>query len=204
MRQANSTGLDWEIRSCTRCAALLAAHPENPPTAMRSVVPRPVLSPPMRAPLMLVGQAPGLTEYTTGSPFSGQAGHAIRQLFSSCGVPFMDFDRLVYQTSAVKCFPAGGRTANAGKTRRRDDKVAPLLRLLGAPDRRNSAKNYYRAWQRRHESARHASRTPKPALKRCCRNDGTLGRDRHRLPCPYIRRKLLFERQKQQAKTGTR
>jgi uracil-DNA glycosylase family 4 len=110
MREANSTGLDCEIRSCTRCAAVLAAHPENPPTAMRSVVSRPVLSPPMRAPLMLIGQAPGLTEYTTGRPFSGQAGDAIRQLFSSCGVPFMDFDRLVYQTSAVKCFP--GRRKN--------------------------------------------------------------------------------------------
>jgi uracil-DNA glycosylase family 4 len=104
-RVANSTGLDSEIRSCTRCAAVLAAHYENPPTAMRCVVSRPILSPPMRAPIMLIGQAPGLTEYTTGRPFSGQAGVAIRQLFSSCGVPFMNFDRLVYQTSAVKCFP---------------------------------------------------------------------------------------------------
>ncbi len=113
MREANSTGLDCEIRSCTRCAAILAKHPENPPTAMRNVVARPILSPPMRAPLMLIGQAPGLTEYTTGRPFSGQAGDAIRQLFSSCGVPFMDFDRLVYQTSAVKCFP--GRKEDRGR-----------------------------------------------------------------------------------------
>lgn len=102
--------LDYEIRNCTRCTAVLSSHPENPPSVMRSVEPKPILSPPICAKIMLVGQAPGLTEYKTGRPFSGPAGDAIRQLFSACGVRFMDFDRLVYQTSAVKCFP--GRRKN--------------------------------------------------------------------------------------------
>jgi uracil-DNA glycosylase family 4 len=102
--------LDTEIRKCTRCSAILGAHPENPPRVMQCVQPRPILSEPMRAPVMLVGQAPGLTEYQTGRPFSGQAGGGIRQVFAECGLAPADFDRIVYQTSAVKFFP--GRRRN--------------------------------------------------------------------------------------------
>lgn len=102
--------LESEIRSCTRCAMLLAVHPENPPRSMHGVLPKPIMSEPMRAPVMLIGQAPGLTEYETGRPFSGQAGDGIRKLFADCGVDPADFDRIVYQTSAVKCFP--GRKKN--------------------------------------------------------------------------------------------
>lgn len=102
--------LNREIRSCERCGKALERHPESPPNIMRGVVPKPILSDPMQAPLMLIGQAPGLTEYQTGRPFSGQAGGGIRQLFADCGLPHSDFDRIVYQTSAVKCFP--GRRQN--------------------------------------------------------------------------------------------
>ncbi len=107
---AATIDLDREIRNCTRCAAVLAVHPENPPQSMRGVQPKPILSRPMCTPVMLVGQAPGLTEYETGRPFTGQAGDGVRKLFSECGVDPADFDRVVYQTSAVKCFP--GRKKN--------------------------------------------------------------------------------------------
>jgi uracil-DNA glycosylase len=102
--------LDQEIRKCTRCAMVLNTHPENPPISTNRVHPRPILSEPMRAKVMLIGQAPGLTEYQTGRPFSGQAGGGIRQLFSECGITPRDFDQIVFQTSAVKCFP--GRKRN--------------------------------------------------------------------------------------------
>lgn len=102
--------LDREIRSCKRCGEALERHPENPPNIMRGVAPKPILSDPMQAPVMLIGQAPGLTEYQTGKPFSGPAGGGIRRLFADCGLPHSDFDRIVYQTSAVKCFP--GRRRN--------------------------------------------------------------------------------------------
>ncbi|OMI09269.1 hypothetical protein BSN85_17200 [Bradyrhizobium brasilense] len=59
---------------------------------------------------MLIGQAPGLTEYDSGLPFQGQAGKDIRSFFAACDVRSDEFDRVVYQTSAVKCFP--GRKAN--------------------------------------------------------------------------------------------
>jgi uracil-DNA glycosylase family 4 len=67
----------------------------------------------MRAPVMLVGQAPGLTEYETRRPFSGPAGDGIRTLLAKCGISLADFDRDVYQTSVVKCFP--GRKKNKAK-----------------------------------------------------------------------------------------
>jgi uracil-DNA glycosylase family 4 len=76
-------------------------------------VPRPVLSKPQPAPIMLVGQAPGLTEYDSGLPFQGPAGAEIRTLFYACGVQPDEFDDIVYQTSAVKCFP--GRKLNNGR-----------------------------------------------------------------------------------------
>ncbi|WP_420967907.1 uracil-DNA glycosylase family protein [Bradyrhizobium sp. B120] len=62
---------------------------------------------------MLVGQAPGLTEYRTGQPFSGPAGSGVRNLFVASGLPASEFDRAVYQTSAVKCFP--GRKPNQSR-----------------------------------------------------------------------------------------
>src|SRR5262245_24360687 len=113
MPTSSLSALNEEIQICNKCASILCAHPENPPARMAPVRSRPVLSTPTRAQVLLIGQAPGLTEYTSGNPFSGQAGSGIREVFSSCGLGPADFDRRVYQTSAVKCFP--GRFLDRGK-----------------------------------------------------------------------------------------
>lgn len=105
--------LDVEIRVCVRCADSLAKHPVNPPSRPEKVVPRPILSTPFSASIMLIGQAPGLTEYDRGLPFQGQAGSGIRSLFAACGVRPDEFDRVVYQTSSAKCFP--GRKQNGSR-----------------------------------------------------------------------------------------
>jgi uracil-DNA glycosylase family 4 len=117
--------LDREMRSCTLCAEILAKHPVYPPNDNSPVLPRPIFSPPMQAPVMLIGQAPGPTEYRTSKPFSGQAGDGARALFAECGLPESDFDRLVYQTSAAKCFP--GRRPNNGRWEDRPP-CEPMLR----------------------------------------------------------------------------
>ncbi|MGZ8907906.1 MAG: uracil-DNA glycosylase family protein [Methylobacter sp.] len=54
---------------------------------------------------MLIGQAPGLTEYRTGSPFSGQAGRDIRKLFEECRCDAEHFERIVFTSAIAKCFP---------------------------------------------------------------------------------------------------
>jgi uracil-DNA glycosylase family 4 len=105
--------LDTEIRACTRCADNVARYPVNPPRRLERVVPRPVLSTPFTAAIMLIGQAPGLTEYDSGRPFQGPAGQDIRSFFAACGVRSDEFDRVVFQTSAVKCFP--GRKLNGAR-----------------------------------------------------------------------------------------
>ena len=73
--------LDKEIRSCVKCASILARWPEDGPPRLKPVVPRPVLSEPMSAPILLIGQAPGPTEYRTGRPFSGGAASQPRSEF---------------------------------------------------------------------------------------------------------------------------
>ena len=70
------------LRSCTRCASLLATKAVDPANSTETVEPRPIVRPLKLRKVMLIGQAPGLTEYKTGEPFSGQAGKDVRELFA--------------------------------------------------------------------------------------------------------------------------
>src|SRR5690348_16043356 len=70
--------LDTVIRNCRLCEPILSIWPDDPPKSHAPVQPRPILSQPSQAAILLVGQAPGLTEYRSGRPFSGGAGEGIR------------------------------------------------------------------------------------------------------------------------------
>ena len=59
---------------------------------------------------MIVGQAPGAVELTTGLPFSGRAGAELRRWLARAGI---DEAHLPYRTSMTKCFP-GKAAAGAG------------------------------------------------------------------------------------------
>jgi len=112
----NLFDLDREIRDCRRCELILSNWPDDPPSSHAPVRPRPILSRPGLTRILLIGQAPGLTEYRGGLPFSGGAGRGIRDLLAKCGLQSSEFDKYVYQTSIMKCFP--GRRLN--KTRYED------------------------------------------------------------------------------------
>jgi len=56
---------------------------------------------------MIVGQAPGAVELTTGLPFSGRAGAELRRWLARAGI---DEDHLPYRTSITKCFPGKAAT----------------------------------------------------------------------------------------------
>lgn len=56
---------------------------------------------------MIVGQAPGAVELTTGLPFSGRAGAELRRWLARAGI---DEAQLPYRTSITKCFPGKART----------------------------------------------------------------------------------------------
>jgi len=91
--------LHAEIRACTRCADA-------------GFIPRafPVVAGRASDRVMIVGQAPGAVELTTGLPFSGRAGAELRRWLARAGI---DEDHLPYRTSITKCFP-GKAASGAG------------------------------------------------------------------------------------------
>lgn len=80
---------------------------------------------------MLIGQAPGLTEYRTNTPFSGQAGQDIRALFQECGFGPSQFEQSVSTSAVAKCFPGSKLTKRrSGEGFRRED-LKPSTVMLG-------------------------------------------------------------------------
>ena len=94
--------LHARIRACTKCVAA-------------GYLPRaaPVVAGDIRDRVMIVGQAPGIVELTTGMPFSGRAGAELRRWLARAGLPA---DQLPYRTSITKCFP--GKAASGSGDRR--------------------------------------------------------------------------------------
>ena len=90
------------VRACTKCVAagyLPSAFPIVAGKASDRV--------------MIIGQAPGAVELTTGLPFSGRAGAELRRWLAQAGI---DEAQLPYRTSITKCFP--GKAATGAGDRR--------------------------------------------------------------------------------------
>jgi hypothetical protein len=92
-------GLHSRIRACTKCvdAGYL-------PSAF------PIVAGKATDRVMIIGQAPGAVELTTGLPFSGRAGAELRRWLAQAGI---DEAHLPYRTSITKCFP-GKSASGAG------------------------------------------------------------------------------------------
>ena len=105
--------LHSEIRACTKCVDA-------------GLIPRafPIVAGKASDRVMIVGQAPGAVELTTGLPFSGRAGAELRRWLERAGI---DEAHLPYRTSMTKCFP-GKAASGAG-----DRKPSPLEIALCAP-----------------------------------------------------------------------
>lgn len=86
-----------DVRSCTRCRLSQTRTNAVPGEGSPG------------APLMIVGEAPGVREDEEGRPFVGAAGRVLDSILSSLGL-----DRSkVYVTNAVKCRPPGNRPVHA-------------------------------------------------------------------------------------------
>lgn len=109
-----------QLSTCRKCAAELCKREVDPTSSAERVEPRPIVRDLEPKPFMLIGQAPGLTEYQQGKPFSGQAGADVRRLFEECGVGQGDFDGLVHSSAVAKCYP-GSRLVKKGDRVRRED-----------------------------------------------------------------------------------
>ncbi len=89
--QRDLESLHADIRACTRCVDA-------------GFIPRafPIVAGKASDRVMIIGQAPGAVELTTGLPFSGRAGAELRRWLARAGI---DEEHLPYRTSMTKCFP---------------------------------------------------------------------------------------------------
>ena len=104
--------LHARIRACTKCVAAGYLEQAAPVVAGR-IADR----------VMIVGQAPGIVELTTRTPFSGRAGAELRRWLARAGI---SEEQLPYRTSITKCFP--GKAPGAG-----DRRPSPAEIALCAP-----------------------------------------------------------------------
>jgi len=118
---------DNALRACNKCSDLFTRNKVDPREGDVTVLPRPIVSGIREKPVLLIGQAPGLSEYRTGKPFQGDAGQGIRAIFDELGLPRSRFDELVYSSAAMKCFPGSKPVLRGGKTR---EDIAPTARML--------------------------------------------------------------------------
>ncbi len=109
--------LDNAMRNCRKCALSFAQYPVDPRDGSACVEPRPIISGIGPRAIMLIGQAPGLTEYKTGKPFQGDAGQGIRAILAELGLSRTRFDELVYSAAVIKCFPGSKPKLRVGKVR---------------------------------------------------------------------------------------
>ena len=121
------TSFDSDLRACRKCESLLATVPVDPAVSQACVRPRPVSPGISQSPVLLIGQAPGIDEYKTGLPFQGQAGQGIRGIFRTAGL--LDFDRQVYSSAVVKCFP-GRKLRKAGQLQSGSEDRVPSSQMV--------------------------------------------------------------------------
>jgi uracil-DNA glycosylase len=69
------------------------------------IVPGAVFSGPAPASLMLVGQAPGITEAEVKRPFNASSGTRLFQWLAEAGIEETDFRKRYYMTAVTKCYP---------------------------------------------------------------------------------------------------
>jgi uracil-DNA glycosylase len=93
------TVLQAEMRACRRC--LEAGYP---------IAPGAVFSGSAIADVMVVGQAPGVTEAQAGRPFNGPSGSRLFRWLAQAGWEEVEFRATQYMTAVTKCYP--GKPSN--------------------------------------------------------------------------------------------
>jgi uracil-DNA glycosylase len=91
--------LHAEMLACRRCAE--AGYDITPPAIFRGEI---------QARVMLIGQAPGVTEVEAKRPFNAGSGRRLFQWLGEAGWDEADFRAQYYMTAVTKCYP--GKAAN--------------------------------------------------------------------------------------------
>ncbi|MBN1978795.1 MAG: uracil-DNA glycosylase family protein [Anaerolineae bacterium] len=110
--------LHSEMRACRRCLE-----------AGFAITPGAIFSGPAGARVMIVGQAPGVTEVEAKRPFNASSGRRLFQWLGKAGWEEAEFRATQYMTAVTKCFPGkspGGRGDRAS-SRAEQKLCAPFL-----------------------------------------------------------------------------
>jgi uracil-DNA glycosylase len=87
-----------EMRSCQKCL-----------DAGYAITPGAVFAGPASARVMIIGQAPGVTEAEVKRPFNGTSGTRLFQWLAEVGWEEDDFRGCHYMTAVTKCYPGRGK-----------------------------------------------------------------------------------------------
>jgi uracil-DNA glycosylase family 4 len=79
------------------------------------IYPRAIYSGPQTARIMLIGQAPGITEKEAGRPFNAGSGTRLFQWLASAGIDENWFRQTQYMTSVTKCYPGRASSGNGDR-----------------------------------------------------------------------------------------
>ncbi len=114
-RHAQLAALHAEIRACRKC--LDAGYP---------ITPGGVFSGKLGARIMVVGQAPGVTEIQVLRPFNAASGRRLFEWLKEAGFDEADFRAEQYISSVTKCYP--GKMPNGRGDRRPSREEQQLCR----------------------------------------------------------------------------
>jgi uracil-DNA glycosylase len=110
--------LHTQMRACRRC--LEAGYPITPGAVFSGLV---------TATVMIVGQAPGITETQVGRPFNGSSGRRLFRWLAQAGWEETEFRTTQYMTAVTKCYPGkdSGGKGDRVPTRAEQKLCAPYL-----------------------------------------------------------------------------
>jgi uracil-DNA glycosylase family 4 len=103
-RRAALADLHARLHACRLC--LQAGY---------EIFPRAIFSGGVTARLMIVGQAPGITEKEAGRPFNAGSGTRLFQWLAQAGIEQGWFRRTQYMTSVTKCYPGRGKSGSGDR-----------------------------------------------------------------------------------------
>ena len=79
------------------------------------VFPRAIFSGTIEARLMIIGQAPGITEKEAGRPFNAGSGSRLFQWLGRAGIEESWFRQTQYMTAVTKCYPGRAKSGSGDR-----------------------------------------------------------------------------------------
>lgn len=103
-RQHALQELHHRLRSCRLCLE-----------AGFDIYPRAIFSGGLGARIMIIGQAPGITEKEAGRPFNAGSGARLFRWLAEAGIEESWFRATQYMTSVTKCYPGRSRSGSGDR-----------------------------------------------------------------------------------------